>query len=159
MFGYSSIVCVNAYMLILKWFNHGMPRSATKFKFLWALNLPKAYDNEGNSSRNVGEGCDEKTFHYWAWWFIETLSEWLVQVVSVCCVCVCVRVWLVVVDVDLFFIYNTTAWTLSYAVIVICLFPFRLISKIEKLLSYFGQWHRFCSCLGCRSNTIKLLQI
>ena len=35
---------------------------ATKDKFLWALNLLKAYDTEGNSSANVEEVCDKKTF-------------------------------------------------------------------------------------------------
>ena len=67
-----------------------MPPSTTKFKFLWALNLLKAYDinTEGNASGNVGEGCDEKTLRYWAWWFIETLSERSVEIVRMC-VCVC----------------------------------------------------------------------
>ena len=84
MFGCSSIVCANAWMLILDGFNHDMPSSATKVRFLWALNLLKAYDTEGNASGNVGEGCDEKTFRYWAWWFIETLSERSIEVVSAC---------------------------------------------------------------------------
>ena len=81
MFGCSSIVCANAWMLILEGFNHDMPSSATKVRFLRALNLLKAYDTKGNASTNVGEGCDEKTFRYWAWWFIETLSERSVEIV------------------------------------------------------------------------------
>ena len=94
MFGCSSIVCANAWMLILDGFDHDMPSGATKVRFLWALNLLKAYDTEGNSSGNVGEGCDEKTFQFWSWYFIETLSVRSVEVVSVVCVeivCMCRR--------------------------------------------------------------------
>ena len=129
MFGCSSIVCANAWMLILDGFDHDMPSSATKVKFLWALNLLKAYDTKGNASGNVGEGCDEKTFRYWAWWFIETLSERSVEVVSArVCVCSCVC------GLPLFysFIYDTTTRTLSYAVIVVYRFPLRSISKIAR---------------------------
>ena len=52
MFGCSSIVCANAWLLILDGFDHDMPSGATKVRFLWALNLLKAYDTEGNSSEN-----------------------------------------------------------------------------------------------------------
>lgn len=81
MFGCSSIVCANAWLLIVDGWDD-MPPIATKDKFLWALNLLKVYDTEGNSSGNVGEGCDEKTFRYWSWWFLEELSERHVEIVS-----------------------------------------------------------------------------
>ena len=133
MFGCSSIVCANAWLLILDGFDHDMPSGATKVRFLWALNLLKAYDTEGNSSGNVGEGCDEKTFRFWSWYFIETLSVRSVEVVSVCVyACVC---GLSLLTLFYSFIYGTITplRTLSHAVIiVVCRFPFRSISKIGK---------------------------
>ena len=113
MFGCSSIVCANAWLLIIEVFDEDMPSGATKVRFLWALNLLKAYDTEGNLSGNVGERCDEKTFQYWAWYFIEILSERSVEIVRI------------VVFVSCFsFIYDTTTptQTLSYAIIVLCCF-------------------------------------
>ena len=83
MFGCSSIVCANAWLLIIEVFDEDMPSGATKVRFLWALNLLKAYDTEGNLSGNVGEGCDEKTFLYWTWYFIEILSERSVEIVRI----------------------------------------------------------------------------
>ena len=127
MFGCSSIVCANAWMLILDGFNHDMPSSATKVRFLWALNLLKAYDTEGNSSGNVGEGCDEKTFRYWAWWFIETLSKRSVEVVSVC-VRVSYRILIqrVVYELTSFFVHR-------YLILfVVRRFLFRSISKMGR---------------------------
>ena len=120
MFGCSSIVCANAWMLILEGFNHDMPSSATKVGFLWALNLLKAYDTEGNASGNVGEGCDEKTFRYWAWWFIETLSERSVEIVRMCVCCRClqhVRI-IIRITLNMFFFFFLTRHVVSLNVFI-----------------------------------------
>ena len=151
-----------------------MPSGATKVRFLWALNLLKAYDTEGNLSGNVGERCDEKTFQYWAWYFIEILSERLVEVVSVVCVeivCMCRRYFAVVFSTYVLtrsfssFLRNTFLFFFSYATRYFFerfhLDRFRKSQDkwYRKRLSYFGRRYRFCPCLGCWSNTIKLLQI
>ena len=79
MFGCSSTVCANAWLLIMDGWND-KPTGATKDRFLWALNLLKSYDTEGNLSGNAGEGCDEKTFRHWAC-FLEELSQNHVKIV------------------------------------------------------------------------------
>ena len=63
MFGCSYTICANAWLLMIDGWDDKL-LLATKDKFLWALNLLKAYDTEGNSSANIGQGCDEKTFWY-----------------------------------------------------------------------------------------------
>ena len=80
MFGFLSTVCANAWLLILDSWND-KPLAATKDRFLWALSLLKSYDTEGNLSCNAGEGCDEKTFRHWAWFFLEELSQHHVEIV------------------------------------------------------------------------------
>ena len=80
MFGCSSTVCANAWLLIMDGWND-KPTGATKDRFLWALNLLKSYDTEGNLSGNAGKGCDEKTFRHWAWLFLEELSQNHVEIV------------------------------------------------------------------------------
>ena len=80
MFGCSSTVCANAWLLIMDGWND-KPSAATKDRFLWALSLLKSYDTEGNLSCNAGEGCDEKTFRHWAWFFLEELSQNHVEIV------------------------------------------------------------------------------
>ena len=82
MFGCSSTVCANAWLLIMDGWND-KPTGATKDRFLWALNLLKSYDTEGNLSGNAGKGCDEKTFRHWAWFFLEELSQNHVEIVCI----------------------------------------------------------------------------
>ena len=54
--------CANAWLLMIDRWNDKVSL-ATKDKFLWALNLLKAYDTKkGNSSTNIREVCDKKTF-------------------------------------------------------------------------------------------------
>ena len=82
MFGCSSTVCANAWLLIMDGWND-KPSAATKDRFLWALSLLKSYDTEGNLSCNAGEGCDEKAFRHWAWFFLEELSQNHVEIVCI----------------------------------------------------------------------------
>ena len=62
LFSCSSTICANAWLLMIDRWNDKLSL-ATKDKFLWALNLLKAYDTKkGNSSTNVREVCNKKTF-------------------------------------------------------------------------------------------------
>ena len=45
--------CANAWLLMIDGWDDKL-LLATKDKFLWALNLLKAYDTKGNSSANIG---------------------------------------------------------------------------------------------------------
>ena len=154
MFRCSSIVFANAWLLIIDVFNHDMPSGATKVRFLWALNLFKAYDTEGNLSENVGEGCNEKTFRYWAWYFIKILSERWVEIVRLVAFVSCFL--LFVTTQNKKFLHHSCDRLLS-------LFPFINKDRFWKLqdkqywkwLSCFCWQYQFCSCLGCESKPLS----